>query len=75
MVAFCEHCGISLPKADVIIKEGKEYAVPGYICPNCGQMATVSLKSSAQEVKSEIIPEESESIVIKDGKIERKKLH
>ena len=39
MVTFCTKCGMSLPLADVTIKEGEEYTSPDYECPECGDLA------------------------------------
>lgn len=48
MVTFCMRCGVSLPPfATILVKDGKEFPSPYYICPACGKSA--GIKENTEE--------------------------
>ncbi|MEK7449192.1 MAG: hypothetical protein AAB019_06880 [Planctomycetota bacterium] len=66
MVVFCNSCKVSLPVADILIKDGQELASPYYLCPACNNPAgELSKKESGPDLN--IVGE----IVIRDSKIFR----
>ncbi|MFN7182183.1 MAG: hypothetical protein ACK4NF_05855 [Planctomycetota bacterium] len=72
MVVFCESCGVSLPGIDFMIVNGKEVAPLNFICPHCNKKATIS--TQPDNIKDEIIPDDKEITVVKEGTIEKKKI-
>lgn len=68
MVTFCTKCGMSLPLADVTIKDGEEYTSPDYECPECGDLAA---EAPASQKKPDPIADlgEDQEVAIKDGEV------
>lgn len=69
MVTFCTKCGMSLPLADVTIKEGEEYTSPDYECPECGDLAA---DAPAPKKKPDPLDDigDDQDVTVKDGKAE-----
>lgn len=72
MVVFCESCGVSLPGIDYMLVDGKEVALPDFICPHCNKKANLSYQGI--NIKDEIIPEDKEIIIIKNTAIQKKRI-
>lgn len=68
MVTFCTKCGMSLPLADVTIKDGEEYTSPDYECPECGDLAA---DAPEQKTKPDPVADlgEDQELTIKDGEV------
>ncbi len=72
MVVFCEACGVSLPGIDYMVVDGKEVAPVNFICPHCNKKANLSYTDD--NVKDEIIPDDNEITIIKEGNIKKKRI-
>ncbi len=72
MVVFCESCGVSLPGIDFMVVDGKEVAPADFICPHCNKKANLSYKED--NIKDEIIPEDREITIVKEGKVDKKRI-
>ncbi len=61
-VEFCKHCGASLPRGDITIKDGEQIPSPDYECPKCNHLA-----GNIQAPNIE--PNEDKDIIVSDGDI------
>ncbi|MCK4908356.1 MAG: hypothetical protein KAS70_00525 [Planctomycetes bacterium] len=67
MVVFCVKCGVSLPNADVLIKNGQEKPSPYYRCPVCRNMTG---ETDITQTASDLSARDGD-VVIRDGKVFR----
>jgi hypothetical protein len=62
-VEFCKQCGASLPRADILIRDGQQTTGEDYECPKCKQPAGTS------KTDQNIEPQEDYDIIVKDGEV------